>query len=82
MSDLRERVLGVLAEIAPEIETDEVGDDTDLREEMELDSMDFLNFAIAVHERFGIEIPESDYPLLATIAGCVSYLEEKGAAQS
>lgn len=77
---LRAVVLEVLCDVAPEIEPAEVTDDTDLREELELDSMDFLNFVIGLNERLGIEIPEVDYPKLATVAGCMRYLAEKGAS--
>ena len=78
--DLRQTALGILCDIAPDIDPAEVGPDTNLREELELDSMDFLNFAIALHERFGIDIPEADYPRLVTLDGCVGYLSEKLAA--
>jgi acyl carrier protein len=49
-----------------------------LRDELDIDSMDFLNVVIALHERLGIEIPEGDYPKLATLAGCVEYLHAHG----
>jgi acyl carrier protein len=74
---LRRAVLAELGEIAPEIDLEEVGADANLREEYDLDSMDFLNFVIGLHKRFDIEIPESDYPRLATVSGCLSYLSEK-----
>jgi acyl carrier protein len=74
---LRQAVLDQLGEIAPEIDLGSVALDANLREEYDLDSMDFLNFVIGLHGRFGIEIPESDYPRLATVSGCVSYLSEK-----
>ena len=54
--------------------------DADLREELDIDSMDFLNFVIGLHERTGIDVPERDYPKLATLAGCVSYLSAAAAA--
>jgi acyl carrier protein len=74
---LRQAVLDELGVIAPEIDLGSVGTDANLREEYDLDSMDFLNFVIGLHKRFAIEIPESDYPRLATISGCVNYLSEK-----
>jgi acyl carrier protein len=49
----------------------------DLREALDIDSMDFLNFVIAVHHRLGVEIPELDYPKLVTLGGAISYLEAK-----
>jgi acyl carrier protein len=50
---------------------------TDLRETLDIDSMDFLNFVIAINRRLGIEIPELDYPQLATLDGAVAYLGTK-----
>ncbi len=49
----------------------------DLREALDIDSMDFLNFMIAVHHRLGVEIPELDYPKLITLDGAVAYLTTK-----
>jgi len=48
-----------------------------LREVMDIDSMDFLNFITAIHHRLGIDIPEIDYPKLATLDGAVAYLGTK-----
>lgn len=49
----------------------------DLREALDIDSMDFLNFIIAVHRRLGVEIPELDYPKLRTLDGAIGYLTTK-----
>ncbi len=64
----------VLRQIAPEADLDDVEPDEGIREALDLDSIDFLNFVIGIHDRTGIEIPERDYPELASVAGCVSYL--------
>ena len=72
--DPTERVLDVLVRIAPEIDRASVRPDASLRDEYDLDSMDFLNFVIGLHDAFGIDIPETDYPALATLAGCVRYV--------
>lgn len=64
----------VLREVAPEVDLDQVGPDEDLTEGMDLDSIDFLNLVIGVHERTGLDIPERDYPKLATVRGWVAYL--------
>ena len=71
---LRELVLRTLTDIAPEIDPGDIAPDEDIREQIDLDSMDFLNFIIALHEALGVDIPEADYPLLATVDGCVNYL--------
>ena len=68
-----EAVTASLRRIAPEISLDEVDHDADLLEELELDSMDFLAFVTDLHERTGVEIPESDYPELYTLAGMAAY---------
>ena len=67
-------VLEELGNIAPEIEADEIDPSADLREEMDIDSMDFLNLVIALHERLGVDIPEADYGKLASIDAMVDYL--------
>jgi acyl carrier protein len=67
----------VLAQVAPEIDTDAVDADADLRNDLDLDSMDFLNFVIGVSERLGVEIPEADYGFVATLAKCAEYVRAK-----
>ena len=66
-----------LNNIAPEANLREIDSAADLREALDIDSMDFLNFVIAVHHRLGIDIPELDYPKLVTLAGAVRYLSTK-----
>jgi acyl carrier protein len=63
----------VLAGIAPEADLSTVRDDEDLREALDLDSMDFLNFVIGLGQRSGMMIPESDAPRLHTLRGLVAY---------
>ena len=75
-AELRSLILETLSEIAPEIDPADIAPDRDLREEVDLDSMDFLNFVIALHEALGVDISEADYPQLGTIDGCVAYLGE------
>jgi len=72
--ELRATVLRVLGEIAPEADPAEIKPDVSFRSQIDLDSMDVLNFVIALHEALGVEIPEADYPRLATLDGCVAYL--------
>lgn len=67
-------VFDALAEIAPEAEASEIETDVELREQLEIDSMDLLNLAIGLHERTGIDIPEKDQAGLATIDDLVAYL--------
>jgi acyl carrier protein len=72
--DIRAAVLRVLSEIAPEAELDHLRPDVGFREQLDIDSMDFLNFVIALHKELHVDIPEQDYPKLATLTGCVEYL--------
>ncbi|MBW8314166.1 MAG: acyl carrier protein [Hydrogenophaga sp.] len=73
-NDIRQLVTDVLAGIAPEADLSTVGDHEDLREALDLDSMDFLNFIIGLSQGSGVPIPESDYPRLFTLQGLVAYL--------
>jgi acyl carrier protein len=80
--EIRATVLDELAAIAPEADPASIRPDVSLREQLDLDSMDFLNFTIALHRRFGVPIPESDYPRLATLGGCVDYLGSAAPSRS
>jgi acyl carrier protein len=71
-------IRSVLRQVAPEAELDQVGTDETLQEALDLDSMDFLNFVVGLHEQTGIEIPERDYPRLSTLEGCIDYLMSSG----
>ena len=72
--DIRKVVQEELNNIAPEVDLASVDPAADLREAIDIDSMDFLNFITAIHHRLGIDIPEIDYPKLVTLNGAVSYL--------
>ena len=66
----------LLHEIAPESDLSSVDPDALLQDELDLDSMDFLNLVTALHDETGIDVPERDYPQLATITGFISYVSE------
>jgi len=70
-------VLAELNKIAPEVDLDEIDPAVDLREQVDLDSMDLLNLAIAIHQATGVDIPEADYPQMASLDGCVAYLRSR-----
>jgi acyl carrier protein len=80
--ELRTDVLRILGELAPEADTASLKPDVRIRDQLDLDSMDFLNFLIAVHEATGVDIPEADYPRLRTLDEIIAYLEEKRAAHA
>lgn len=67
-------VLRVLNGIAPEVEIDAIDPRRDLRDQMDIDSVDFLNFVIGLHKDLGIEIPDADIPKLASLNSCIGYL--------
>ena len=69
-------IIEVLSNIAPETDFARLRADVELRDELDLDSMDLLNFVARLHERTGRDIPESDYPQLSTLDGAVAYLTE------
>lgn len=75
--EIRKAVLEGLSDIAPEADPGTIGDAADVREALDIDSMDFLNFVIALHKRLQVAIPEADYPKLLTIGGAVDYLGTK-----
>jgi acyl carrier protein len=66
-----------LRRIAPDVDPAEIDRDADLREQFDIDSMDFLNLVTALNKRFGIPIPDADYPLLASFSAAVAYLVTK-----
>jgi acyl carrier protein len=70
----RRLVLDALGGIAPEADLTALRGDAELREALDLDSMDFLNFVAALHQRTGIDIPEADYSRLFTLDGIIAYL--------
>lgn len=75
-AEIKALVLRELGNIAPEAGLN-LDPDADLREQIDLDSMDLLNLMIAIHEATGVDIPEADYPKLATLNGSVAYLRER-----
>jgi len=64
----------VFGRVAPELDLDHLDPGAELLGDLDLDSMDFLNIVVGVHDETGLDIPESDYPQLATLDGFVAYL--------
>lgn len=71
---LKETVLRVLGGIAPEVDSASLDPAKDLRDQIDIDSVDFLNFVIGLHKELGVEIADADMPKLTTLEGCVAYL--------
>lgn len=75
--DVSAMVLRSIGAVAPEADLERLRPDVSFRDQLDIDSMDFLNFVIALHKQFGVDIPEKDYPRLVTLRGCVEYLIAK-----
>lgn len=78
-TEIRAAVLNALHQIAPEADAGEIDPAASLREQADLDSMDFLNLVTRLGKDFGIQIPEADYPRLATLDACAAYLAARAA---
>jgi acyl carrier protein len=70
-------VKDIIATIAPDEDLSDLALDVRLREQIELDSMDFLDIVMELRKRYGVQVPEEDYMQLATLAGCADYLGPK-----
>lgn len=81
-ADLRQMIVEEIGNIAPEVDAAVVPDEADLREALDLDSMDIFNLVIALSQRLAIDIPDVDAPRLITVGGGVSYLRERLAGSS
>jgi acyl carrier protein len=79
--ELADLVKSTLIQVAPDLEGEVFAANTPFREQFEVDSMDMLNFVIALHKATGIDIPERDYAKLASVSDCVAYLKAKGFGQ-
>jgi acyl carrier protein len=76
-AEIRRILVEELRRIAPEVEPASLQTDVSLRDQVDLDSMDFLRLMVALHERLGVEIPEADDPRLGTLDDAVAYLGAK-----
>lgn len=77
---VREKVLQILSGLAPEVDVHTLRPDVRIRDQIDVDSMDFLNFLIAVDAEIGVDIPEADYSRLTTLNSIYEYLSERLAA--
>jgi len=76
-TEVRSKVLDIIADIALDDDVTGINDDLALREQLDLDSMDFLDIVMELKKRHKIEVPQEDYPKLATMQSCVDYLAPK-----
>ncbi len=73
--EVRQAILDILADIAPDEDMNSINDEATLREQIDLDSMDFLDIVMELRKRFNIEVPEKDYEKLVSMASCIQYLQ-------
>ena len=73
-AEIKAAILDGLAQIAPESDPAELSPNENIRRALDIDSFDFLNFLIGLHEKLGVDIPEADYGKLNTLAEMVAYL--------
>lgn len=76
-TDLRATILGALKRIAPEVDVGALDPGAPLRDQVDLDSMDWLNFLVGLHGKLGIDIPEADYAALRTVDDLCAYARAK-----
>ncbi|ASL25322.1 acyl carrier protein [Azotobacter chroococcum] len=79
-AQIRREVLEALQGIAPEVEAESLRGDRPLRDEVDLDSMDWLRFLAALHQRLGVNIPEADYQQLTSLDALLAYVGQRLAA--
>ncbi len=75
--ELKDAVLRVLGEVAPEADLSQLKPDHRIRDQLDIDSMDALNFIIGLHKELKVEIPEADYSKLTTLNNCTEYLASR-----
>lgn len=76
-AQLKDAILQALFSIAPEAEGEHIDPSASLRDQLDIDSMDFLNFLVALKGAVGVEVPESDYAQVSTLDDCVAYLVKR-----
>jgi acyl carrier protein len=73
--EIKSAILAALRRVAPEIDAAQLRADVPIRAQADLDSMDFLNFMMEIHAGLDVDIPESSYKDVATLDGCISYVQ-------
>ncbi|MDP4611565.1 MAG: phosphopantetheine-binding protein [Opitutales bacterium] len=74
---VKQIVIDIIDEIAPDEDTSNIKPEVNLRDQMDLDSMDFLDIVMELRKQHNIEVPEEDYPKLASLDSCAEYLTPK-----
>ena len=74
-------IIEIIRDIVPDEDCSKLDGDRNLRDQLDLDSMDFLDIVMELRKKYGVEVPEADYPKLATLNTCIEYLAPKLAAK-
>jgi acyl carrier protein len=75
--DIKARVLAIIKSVAPELDETRLRPEQSLRKQIDLDSMDWLNVLVGIHEQLKVDIPEKDYGKLVTLNDLVAYVEAR-----
>jgi acyl carrier protein len=78
---IKQAIIEIIADIAPDEDTSNIDPAVRLRDQMDLDSMDFLDIVMELRKRYGVQVPDTDYQHLATLDSCVEYLRDKMAGK-
>ncbi len=73
-ADIAQAVIAIITDVVPDEDCSQLDPAVALRDQLELDSMDFLDIVMELRKQYGVEVPEADYPQLATLDSCVAYL--------
>ncbi len=76
-NEIKDLILEIIEDIDEDAEFDGLDSDKPLRDQLDLDSMDFLDIVMELRKRYGLQIPEEEYPELVSLSSCVNYLEPK-----
>lgn len=79
--EIRDEIVNILQDIAPDEDLGGLDDQTAFRDQLELDSMDFLDIVMELRKRYGVHVPDTDYEHLASLDSCVNYLRDKMAGK-
>lgn len=74
---VRNIIVGIISTVAPDADLSNIKGEVRLRDQLDMDSMDFLDIVMELRKRYKIEVPKEEYPQLATLDGCIAYLRPK-----
>ena len=72
--DIGQAIVAIIRDIVPDEDCSGLDPEKNLRDQLDLDSMDFLDIVMELRKKYGVEVPEADYPKLATLSSCIEYL--------